>query len=223
MRVGIKRFVLYIVTACLVLFIVIRFHKGGQNSKILDSDCQVSQEIRDNLLILLSETSRILNQFKVNHFLCYGSLWGIIKSNGLLPWEDNVEVCAMNEELSSFEEATLIRTFLKHNLALKYDSKDGVYEVFEPGQKVKGILRIVVFEKDPDLDMMKRVGWARRLLPPDCEMSPSLHCFPPRLIETPLPIATINGVEYKVPREEIEIQKYLYPDTWWKEIKPKQC
>lgn len=223
MRLVVKRLILYTVTAFLVLLVVIKFRSPTREVKLLNGKCQVLPEIADNLIVLMADTHKILKQLQITHFLCYGTLWGVLKMQMLLPWEDNVEFCAVNEELSRFEEAYLIKMFRKNNLVLSYDSQDGVYEVYRPDKLTLGILRIIVFEKDPELDMMKRVGWSRRLLPPDCDYSPSLHCFPPRLIEPPLPVAIVNQIQYHVPREEVEIQKYLYPDTWWKEVKPSQC
>lgn len=223
MRLIARRLLLYVSTAVLIVFLIIKYHDGNNEAKILDSNCQVSAEVRDNLNNLMIETHKLLDKLKLTHFICYGTLWGILKIDGLLPWEDNIEFCALNEELSEFEEASLIRVFLKNNLVLHYDSQDGVYNVYRPEQRSKGLLRIVVFEKDIDLDMMKRVGWSRRLLPQDCDISPSLQCFPPRLIEPPFPFTNVHGVEYNIPREQIEIQKYLYPDTWWKDIKPSEC
>jgi hypothetical protein len=73
------------------------------------------------------------------------------------------------------------------------------------------------------IGMLRRVGWKRRMLPPDCEGMTSLECFPPRLIAPPLPVKEFGGFVFPVPREGIEIQKYHYPDNWWKEVLPKNC
>jgi len=73
------------------------------------------------------------------------------------------------------------------------------------------------------IGMLRRVGWKRRMLPPDCEGMTSLECFPPRLIAPPLPLREFGGFVFPVPREGIEIQKYHYPDNWWKEVLPKNC
>lgn len=71
--------------------------------------------------------------------------------------------------------------------------------------------------------MVRRVGWTRRVLPPDCELSPSLQCFPPQLVIAPLPAKRFGEHFVPVPREGIELQKYHYPNDWWLEIKPTDC
>uniref|UniRef100_A0A6V7JGT6 Uncharacterized protein n=1 Tax=Bracon brevicornis TaxID=1563983 RepID=A0A6V7JGT6_9HYME len=71
--------------------------------------------------------------------------------------------------------------------------------------------------------MIRRVGWTRRVLPPDCELSPSLQCFPPQLVIPPLPAKQFGGHFMPVPREGIELQKYHYPKDWWLEMKPTDC
>ncbi|GAB6031450.1 Laminin B (Domain IV) [Chamberlinius hualienensis] len=217
-----RRIIIYCAAAILVTFVMLSLRSSGRSST-LDSKCRVLPKVRENLLSLMRVTTEVLTKLKLNHFLCYETLWGALKVDDLLPWEDKVEFCALNEELVMYEEAFLIKFFLKRNLALSYDSKDGVYEIYFTGKRDSGTLKLIVFETDKRLEMCKRVGWSRRLLPPDCQLSPSLQCFPTRLIEQPLPTFTVGNVRYKVPREEIEIQKYLYPDTWWKDSKPKDC
>lgn len=71
--------------------------------------------------------------------------------------------------------------------------------------------------------MLHRVGWKRRLLPPDCDYSPTLDCFPARLALAPLPLKLFGTRAVPVPREEFEILKYHFPDNWWKEVKPLNC
>ncbi|CAG2054732.1 unnamed protein product [Timema podura] len=59
-----------------------------------------------------------------------------------------------------------------------------------------------------EINMLRRVGWKRRMLPPNCEEMTSLECFPPRLIARPLPLKEFGGYILPVPREGIEIQKW---------------
>nr|CAD7597445.1 unnamed protein product [Timema genevievae] len=65
-----------------------------------------------------------------------------------------------------------------------------------------------------EINMLRRVGWKRRMLPPNCEEMTSLECFPPRLIARPLPLKEFGGYILPVPREGIEIQKYHYQQSW---------
>lgn len=70
----------------------------------------------------------------------------------------------------------------------------------------------------------RRIGWRRRFLPPHCDWSPSLQCFPVNLVDdSPLPRKRLGHYSYPVPMGHIELQKYHYTDNWWTEVKPKNC
>lgn len=71
--------------------------------------------------------------------------------------------------------------------------------------------------------MYKRIGWKRRILPPHCDWTPSLDCFPTHLIEMPLPQKQLGKYKYSVPMGGIEIQKYHYSHNWWKTVETKNC
>jgi hypothetical protein len=86
-----------------------------------------------------------------------------------------------------------------------------------------GVVQLVVFAVDKKIEkngesMYHRVGWKRRLLPPDCEYSKTLECFPQRLVLAPLPLKLFGTRAVPVPREEFELLKYHFPDNWWKEV-----
>lgn len=168
----------------------------------------------------------VLSTLGVSHWLCYGSLWGQIRLGRTLSWERRAQLCARNEELSPVDELFLQRAFTKHGLAASYSSSEGAYEV-QAGTTANipnaPIVQLIVFEFDDRSGMLRRVGWKRRLLPPDCASLPTLQCFPPRLVSPPLPSREFGGYILPVPREGIELQKYHYQDNWWKEIKPNNC
>lgn len=184
--------------------------------------CNNSEGFQEDLHKIAYKTHHVLETLHLTHFLCYGSLWGQIRLSRSLPWESDVEFCLLNEELTSYDEVYLIRMFKKQGLTLTYDSSEGMYVVTDPNVP-NAEVQLVIFEEDKMLGMLRRVGWKRRLLPPDCETSTSLECFPNRLAVRPLPKKNFGQYELPVPREGIEIQKYHYQDNWWKEILPKNC
>ena len=77
---------------------------------------------------------------------------------------------------------------------------------------------ITVFEKVGQ--HMERVGWEKRLFP---HLYLNYQNFPFQLIDKKMKKIEFNGVLMPVTHQEFELQKYLYPDNWWKEIKPKGC
>uniref|UniRef100_T1J0Q1 LicD family protein n=1 Tax=Strigamia maritima TaxID=126957 RepID=T1J0Q1_STRMM len=212
-----RRVFLYVI-AFFVMYLMLKKLKNSSKSNF---GCKVPEEVQENLIKLASKVHSILNSLGVTHFLCYGTLWGALRYNRLLPWEQDVEFCAINEKVLYLDEARLLREFRKHSLELEYDWSEGFYTIFNSSKRL-GSVEIYVFELDTMNNMLKRVGWKRRVLPPNCENT-ILHCFPPRLAKTPLPEKELSGVTLPVPREEIEIQKYFYPDDWWKENKSEDC
>lgn len=138
----------------------------------------------------------------------------------VLPWLDYLEVCILNDELSKLEEAFVIRIFKQEDLSISYSMATGVYEITDSKENTPAV-KIVIFEKDSVSEQYRRVGWRNRIVPPSsCEV---IHCFPPRLLDKPLPTSKLLNIEMNVPREEIELQKYLFPNSWWKDLEPTEC
>ncbi|XP_076317462.1 uncharacterized protein LOC143229252 [Tachypleus tridentatus] len=209
-RVG---FMLLIVT---VVFLIIY----STQKSYREEDCTVPEGVQEKLHDLTKKVTDVLNILKLTNFLCYTSLWGALKYNGPMPWQSKLELCLLNEEVLKMEEAYFIKSFKQHGLVLSYDSGNGVYHVTNSGDESCEAL-LIVFEEDSVTHQIRRVGWKNRLLPPDsCE---ALHCFPPHLVSLPLPTHPFMNMKLPVPREEIEIQKYLFPNSWWKEVGPPLC
>lgn len=154
-----------------------------------------------------------------------------------------LNLCVLNEELMAHEEALVERRFRNAGITLKYQHGDGLY-LLTPSTAIfrdafgdqtgdgDGLLhpelftlhaRVHVFEVDPRTDEYRRVGWKRRLLPPT--MCNQLHCFPPGLVEAPLPVLKLPGVgvAVSVPREGLEMLKYQFPESWWKMNDADDC
>ncbi|XP_012258553.2 uncharacterized protein LOC105687470 isoform X1 [Athalia rosae] len=183
--------------------------------------CAVPEEFTEKLHDLSNRVHLVLAKLGIVHFLCFGGLWGQARIGRALPWVRKVEFCLVD---NLRDDALISKAFRQAGLAATYMHAAGIYrvqeqEVGEDAPKVE----IVVFEEDLTTQMVRRVGWTRRVLPPDCELSPSLQCFPPQLAISPLPMKKFGSHSLPVPREGIELQKYHYPDNWWLEIKPTNC
>ncbi|KAL1131491.1 hypothetical protein AAG570_011108 [Ranatra chinensis] len=220
MRFSLSRGLTVLIATVFLIFFWILLRK--LNQKHYTQTCNHSEKFHQGLHDLGERAHTVLSALGLTHFLCFGSLWGQLRLSRSLPWESDIEICLLNEELIAKDELYVARTFRNKDMYLEYDSTEGVYLVTDsnlPGATVQ----LIVFEKDPIINMLRRVGWKRRVLPPDCESLPSLNCFPPRLIKPPLPLKEFGGYVISVPREGIEIQKYHYPGNWWKEVLPKNC
>jgi hypothetical protein len=67
---------------------------------------------------------------------------------------------------------------------------------------------------------MERVGWEKRIFP---HLYIGYQEFPYQLVEGELKNIEFNKKMIPVPHQDFEIQKYLYAENWWKEVKPKGC
>lgn len=204
----------------LIIVLRVTFKSDNHGSAKSAVICKQPEEIREALHDLIIKTIDALQALPVSYFLCYNSLWGALNIKDPLPWDDTIQLCLQNEELSRFEEARIIRIFRTKGLTITYSSSVGEYEVVTRYDN-KPKITLYVFEEDSITKQMRRIGWQNRIIPPDsCAL---LHCFPPHLIEKPLPELDFLGLKVPAPREEVELQKYHFPDTWWKDQIPSEC
>lgn len=220
MRLKLSRALYATILLCLLLLF---WHFFRENSPKFTKTCELATVYQNSLLNLSYRVHNVLEIVRVTHCLCYGALWGQVRRSTTLPWEKDAEFCVDNKELMLFDENFLHKVFQKHNLVLSYDSGEGVYTVVDNFLQQGAAIHLVVFEEDVMLDMMRRIGWKRRMLPPNCEDSKSLDCFPVRLLRKPLPMKSFGWKKLPVPWEELEILKYHFPDNWWQEVFPLNC
>uniref|UniRef100_A0A182Q5U0 Uncharacterized protein n=1 Tax=Anopheles farauti TaxID=69004 RepID=A0A182Q5U0_9DIPT len=229
------RFSLYRVVVLLCVTIIvytairwfqILFGRETDGSTQFQHTCNMTELYRHELERLFERVHRLLVQHGLTHFLCYGTLWGQIRMAKMLPWREKAEFCVLNDELMHHEEARFIRNFYAHELQIHYLHAEGIYRIFgnEPiARPAPPYVDLVVFQLDEAQGMYKRVGWKRRLLPPHCDWTPSLDCFPVNLLQGTLPKRPLGRMFYTVPMGDIELQKYHYPDNWWKDVKVRNC
>uniref|UniRef100_A0A182YPL2 Uncharacterized protein n=1 Tax=Anopheles stephensi TaxID=30069 RepID=A0A182YPL2_ANOST len=188
--------------------------------------CNMTELYRQELEQLFERVHRLLVQHGLTHFLCYGTLWGQIRMSRMLPWREKAEFCVLNDELMRHEEARFLRNFYSSELRIHYLHSDGIYRIFANEPTVRHAtpyVELIVFQLDETQGMYKRIGWKRRLLPPHCDWTPSLECFPVNLLQGTLAKRPLGRHHYTVPMGGIELQKYHYPDNWWKDVKVRNC
>lgn len=163
---------------------------------------------------LAKRMSQALEKLQITYFLCYGSLWGALKFQQMLPWDRNVDMCVVQHQLESIDEQSIHSAFTHAGLSYHYNSRRGKYVV-----QYKGVTgEITVFEKVGR--HVERVGWEKRLMP---HLYLGYQNFPYTLIDNELGLIKFHSLKLPVPHEYYELQKYLYPENWWKEVKPKGC
>lgn len=163
---------------------------------------------------LAKRMSEALEKLNISYFLCYGSLWGALKFQKTLPWDRNVDMCVIYHQIMSVDEQALHATFKQAGLGYYYNSRRGKYVVSYRG--VTG--EITIFEKVGV--HVERVGWEKRIFP---HLYLNYQNFPYQLVEKDMKRVKFHSLMLPVPHENYEIQKYLYPENWWNEVRPKGC
>ncbi|XP_055930531.1 uncharacterized protein LOC129960856 [Argiope bruennichi] len=208
----------FLILSSIIIFFVVMYVFWNNSQEV--TDCFMSKEALKKVEHFLEMVQKPLEELRLTYFLCYNSLWGALKVKGPLPWQNSVDLCVLNKEVAAIDEGFLIRTFKRHSLNIVYNSAGGYYRISRFNELVPSAT-ITVFEEDSITNQMRRVGFIHRMLPPNsCE---ELNCFPPELIASPIPTISFGDVFVPAPRDGIEIQKYLFPYSWWKEVTPLNC
>jgi len=222
----------YLIGCSTLVYLLYKIFATSPRLGLYSRTCDHSLEYLISLHNLVANTHSILEKLGLTHILCYGSLAGQIRIGRSLPWEDGAEMCVFNEDIVKYDEVYIGNVFRQDGLRILYDSAEGRYLVSRenpPLGEEAQVVKLVVFADDKELQEVNeptyhRIGWKRRLLPPNCEYSSSLDCFPKRLVTKPLPTREFGSSgPMPVPREQFELLKYHFPDSWWKEEKPLNC
>ena len=151
---------------------------------------------------------------KVCNITFYFSLFGALRYKNPLPWDTDVDILIRHEELQGMEETVFIDEFNKKNITIYYRPWFGAYRITR--DKARGDL--MIFKNNSN--SMNRVGLESYAFFINYR---NFHVFPARLIKKPLPQRVFCGVNFSVPRNGLEIQKYHYRQDWWLEKLPKGC
>lgn len=124
-----------------------------------------------------------------------------------------------DNEMATIRPFVEIYVFAKDELVRLHIFREIIAQCFVPHSFLLLILR-VLFQQN----VYKRIGWRRGIMPPHCDWTPSLHCFPAHLVDDlPLPQRRLGKYKYSVPKGGADLQKYHYAENWWLEIKIYNC
>lgn len=171
-----------------------------------------------NLLDMTYKVHRILTDMGIEHWLFTGSVFGALRFNGPRPWDDDVDfgmdgdgtlsTMDMPEFQEAFRNAGLqIVDGWSNSRSFKILSRNPEFREFKVD--VSAFFRYG--------EWMKRGGWGSWLFFINFNR---YHTFPARLTSPPLPRTRFGSVDLPVPREGIEVQRNIYPNNWWKIVKP---
>lgn len=180
--------------------------------------CTSTKKEIENLLRLAYDAHRVLSSLGIEHWLMYGSLWGVRRINGPLPWDNDVDIgfhgqgkfaqMGLSEYIAAFEvQGLTVEDKWLQSGNIKISRSDCN-------------LTIDTFAFYNDNGVMKRRGLESWLFALNYKLH---HTFPARLVQPPLPKKRFGFFNISVPREGMEILKFLYRYSWWKVVKPKGC
>ena len=163
-----------------------------------------------------------LEEAKISHFLMYGSIWGVLRGfKGPLPWDFDVDFGTILTDSTSCNIAKVTESLEKKGIAHFNFMKDsGLVKFFyaneekEPGRKTIDLF----FYQPTQFGFVRRVGYEVWLFALHYYVH---HTFPYRLVEGELEAVEFAGRRIKIPRDGIEIMKYLYRYNWWTTRTPK--
>ncbi len=77
------------------------------------------------------ETINLLNENGISYWVCHGTLLGLIRDGGLIPWDHDIDIAIW---AGDFPKNSLIELMLKNGFSLKHDGSDYDFVAFiKPG------------------------------------------------------------------------------------------
>lgn len=225
---ALRRRRLVLVLKALLLLIVIIYiggsftdfaHYKGNKPWSSAPPCSETDEYQAILMDLAYKTSKILDSMEVEHWLMFGSLWGPLRGiPGPLPWDFDVDYGINGSGI--FNNLTLEEFKARFSAAgMRVFDKLGSSGSLTLRPQNSGASVDINIYYDYGGTMMK-TGYETWLFYFNYRL---YHTFPTRLVQKPLPKVKFGFFNVSVPREGIEIMKYLYRFNWWKVVKPVGC
>lgn len=189
----------------------------------LPAQCRLPDSLLDDLSTLALRMHAALVSLNVPHALCYGTLWGALRMGRVLPWDTNVDMCAMDSHFANVSTSQLQEAFGKRGMELHYDWRRGQYNVSFRGG-AEGYISVFTKTSSWDHSVEEEIalpgGWNRAIWRWFGQKQAS---FPAWLLEAPFNTKKFHEEDLPVPHDGIELLKYHYPNDWWLEAKPPGC
>lgn len=186
------------------------------NSNSKNEPCVTPEKEMHELLSLAEDVHVVLTKLGINHFLVYGSLWGGLRYKRPLPWDNDFDFGVIHPEIVKYSEEEMVKSFAPYGINCYYSFRGGFYRV------TRGTARgdIMVYRDFYNNGVMHRIGVEAYIFFINYR---HFHAFPARLVQLPMPTMQFGRVNVSVPHEGVELQKYHYPNDWWKVGKPHGC
>ena len=186
--------------------------------------CNKSRDHINSLLNLTREVHDILDELGINHWLMYGSLWGIVRGyNKPLPWDHDVDIGIRGDDPNyvKLSRKQFLDAFTKRRfLYIDFLDRNCIIHLYHPGSNADAGPHLDIFVFYEYFGTMKRAGWITWLAPIRYNL---FDAFPAKVIEFPLPKARFGDLDLCVPRDIMRVLRHEYPYNWWKVSKPGNC
>lgn len=103
-----------------------------------------------SLNVHIRRVHEILNQNQIEHFLCYGTLWGQIRMGTLFPWSSKAYLGVFENQMADINEGILYSSFQQEYLQLTYSSAEAVYTVQRKHHEHPQV-ELIVFGSDDEV------------------------------------------------------------------------
>ncbi|XP_065839255.1 uncharacterized protein [Oscarella lobularis] len=218
-RNGIRSVVYAFVFACVFIYIYVCYDDYSnylkRESKVA---CQRTSVELDRLVRAVHGVDDVLNRLNIPHFLVCGTLYGALRNGGPLPWDDDADFVVNADDMFKFAPDQVAELFKRElNMSVHWSSTFGRYRIFYHGYE--GVDLLLYYD-------YWRNGWMHRAASQSWYFFLNYrwhHVFPARLLEPPYERLPFGGRNMTVPRNGIEIHKYLYTFDWYKTVRPKGC
>jgi lipopolysaccharide cholinephosphotransferase len=108
----------------------------------------------DQLYLLIKEVDEVLTKMGIPYFVIGGTLLGAIRHQGLIPWDDDIDIGIFEKDLDLLYTQRFQRHLEKRGLVLNEDGDLGILKIhFKKGNRIKGhthkfpFLDIFVYKK----------------------------------------------------------------------------
>jgi phosphorylcholine metabolism protein LicD len=114
----------------------------------------IHQHNIDDAVDLLSKVIEVLNRFEIQYYLDFGTLIGAIRDNGLIPWDDDIDISLLHEEDYEKMPQVLKEIRKKHNLrTYLFTFQQSLKKRKEQGKKT--YVNKISFTKDTNYQIAK--------------------------------------------------------------------
>ena len=184
-------------------------------------DCRHVQQNLKKLNTLAQLVHDALEEKRFSHFLTYGSIWGPLRGyKGPLPWDNDVDFGTVITESTFCNIAPLLALLQDRGVAHQnHIESAGLVRFCYANETHAGRKTVDLFLYQPTaFGLARRVGYEFWLLTLHYYLH---HSFPFRFVKGDLEKVEFAGRRIQIPRDGIEIMKYLYRYDWWTVKKPK--